>query len=68
MASTPRERRTDELRSIRRLDPALIIDRYKGITGIPSDGQLPYGVSFDAMIAAIVAHEDETGEFRGEDW
>ena len=45
-----------------------IIDRYKGITGTPPDGQLPYGISFDAMIAAIVAHEDETGELRGEDW
>jgi hypothetical protein len=68
MALSPRERRTDELRSMRRLDPAQIIDRYKGITGIPPDGQLPYGVSFDAMIAAIVAYEDETGELRGEDW
>ena len=68
MAPSPRERRTDELRLLRRLDPAQIIDHYKGITGTPPDGQLPYGVSFDAMIAAIVAHEDQTGELRGEDW
>jgi len=68
MQPSPRERRTEELRLLRRLDPAQIIDRYKGLAGIPADGQLPYGISFDAMIAAIVAFEDETGELRGENW
>jgi hypothetical protein len=44
--------------AIRAIDPALIIATYKGIVGIQADGQLPPGITFDAMIAAILDYEE----------
>jgi hypothetical protein len=56
------DRRRSELHVLRRVDPAQIIARYKGIRGISPDSQLPYGVSFVAMIDAIVAFEEQSAE------
>jgi hypothetical protein len=53
------DRRRAELDQLRQSDPAQIIAIFKGISGISPDGQLPYGVSFDAMISAIVAFEEQ---------
>ena len=66
MTLSPRERRESELRDMRASDPARIVALYRGITNTQPDGQLPYGISFDAMIAAIVAFEEETAKQSGE--
>jgi hypothetical protein len=58
MTPSPRERRMAELVAIRAADPAQIIAIYKGIAGIPPDGPLPPGITFDAMIAAILDREE----------
>lgn len=48
---------------MRATDPAQIIAIYQGIVGLQPDRQLPYGVSFTAMIEAILDYEEREGDF-----
>lgn len=63
MSDSSREQQIAEWQAIRAVEPAHVIATYKGIAGIPTDGPLPAGVTFDAMIAAIVEYEEREGRF-----
>jgi hypothetical protein len=60
--TTSYEGRRAELQALLRTNPAQIIAHFRGVSGLSTDGQLPYGVSFATMIEAILAFEQEHGQ------
>jgi hypothetical protein len=56
-----REMRAAELRELRQCDPIKLLAMYRNLVGLGVDSQLPQGVSFTAMIEALLDDEDSSG-------
>jgi hypothetical protein len=61
-----REQRAQQLNCIRQSDPKRLIATYRAATKMPAVDQLPRGLGFSGMIAAILEQEFDTEPARDE--
>jgi hypothetical protein len=66
MQSMIREEREQELNQWRQADPRRLVAAYRAATNTPLAENLPRGMGFSGMIAAILAREFGSGDVPGE--
>lgn len=66
MQSMTRAEREQELNQLRQADPERLVAAYRTATDTPVTENLPRGMGFPGMIAAILDREFASAEVRGE--
>ena len=61
------EARRSELQALKAVRPERLVALYGNVLGVDLHGQLPSGIGFGGMIAAIIEHELATGQLQGAD-